>query len=170
MSNATLDGMTTGHYVTIPEVPADMPRTTCACPECQACCSRQPGPLIPGQLEAIAAHLGKTLREASASFVASPGGVMGNRATGQTLAVGTITPRMKAGRCVFLQADDRCAIHPVAPFGCSHFDTHMPAAEGQRRGLWMMQLQASDPAYQSLRRTLTPAASHRPLPYPTEGR
>ena len=152
----------------IPEVPADMPRTTCACPECRACCSRQPGPLIPGQLQTIAAHLGKTVREASAYFVASPGGRLANRATGAQLRVGTITPRMKAGRCVFLGPEGACRIHSVAPFGCSHFDTHMSAAEGHRRGVWMMRLQASDEAYQSLRRTLTPAASHRPLPYPTE--
>jgi Fe-S-cluster containining protein len=144
-------------------------RTTCACPECQACCTRQPGPLIPGQLEAIAAYLGKTVREASSLFVASPGGVMGNRATGAQLRVGTITPRMKDGRCVFLDRQGACRIHPVAPFGCSHFDTHMSGEEGQRRGLWMMRLQASDEAYQSLRRTLAPATSHRPLAYDHDG-
>src|SRR5262245_411680 len=133
-------------------------RTVCACPECRACCTRQPGPLLPGELERIAAHLGQTVREASAKFWASPGGRIGNRATGQTLDVPTITPRMRAGRCVFLSQDgeDRCTIHEVAPFGCAYFDTHMDAAEGQRRGLYMMKLQASgEPAraYQSLRRT-----------------
>src|SRR5262245_43773380 len=144
-------------------VPFD--RTVCDCPECRACCRRQPGPLLPGQLEAIAAHLGKPLRETAALFVASPGGVMGNRATGRTLRVGTITPRMRAGRCVFLDPEERCTIHAVAPFGCAYFDTHMSAEEGQRRGLWMMKLQATDPAYQSLRRTLAPAASYRPTSY-----
>src|SRR5262245_63190386 len=91
-------------------------RTVCNCPGCTACCSRQPGPLLPGELEAIAAHLGKTLREASSLFWASPGGKMGNRATGQTLAVGTITPRMRDGRCVFLDREGACRVHAVAAF------------------------------------------------------
>jgi Fe-S-cluster containining protein len=152
------------------EAPAMSPehpftRTSCACPACQACCTRQPGPLLPGELEAIAAHLGTTVRDASHKFWASPGGVLGHRATGQTLRVGTITPRLRAGRCVFLDAESRCTIHAVAPFGCAYFDTHMTAEEAHPRGLYMMRAQATSEAYQSLRRTLAPAASHRPTAY-----
>ena len=85
-------------------VPDPFSRTHCACPECQACCRRQPGPLVPGDLERIAAHLQLPVRVAALKFWASPGGVVANRATGEQVRVGTITPRMREGRCVFLEA------------------------------------------------------------------
>jgi Fe-S-cluster containining protein len=139
-------------------------RTTCSCPECIRCCYDQPGSLAPGQLEAIAAHLGQPLRVAALAFWASPGALLGNRATGQTLRIGTITPRVRAGRCIFLSPDDRCTIHAVAPAGCALFDTHMSAEAAQPIGLWLAQQQA-DPAYQSLRRTLRTAERSRPRRY-----
>jgi Fe-S-cluster containining protein len=139
-------------------------RTVCSCAECTACCHRQPGSLAPGELEAIAAHLDKPVNAVLAKFWASPGALLLNSLTGQTFRQGTITPRLKDGRCVFLDAADRCTIHAVAPFGCAYFDTHMTAAEAQPRGVWLARAQA-DPAYQSLRRTLAPAASYRPSGY-----
>lgn len=139
-------------------------RTICACPACTACCTEQPGSLAAGELEAIASHLQLPVRVAALKFWASPGALVGNRATGQTFRVGTITPRLVRGRCVFLDAEDRCTIHAVAPFGCRMFDTHMDAAEAHPRSLWLVRSQA-DPAYQSLRRTLVPATSHKPRAY-----
>ena len=144
---------------------APFARTTCACRDCTACCSRQPGSLAPGDLERIAAFLGKPVRAVLARFWASPGALVLNTTTGRTFRIGTITPRMKDGHCVFLDTlAHRCTIHPVAPFGCSHFDTHMSAEEGQPRGNWLAHAQ-QDPAYQSLRRTLAPATSHHPSGY-----
>lgn len=139
-------------------------RTVCSCPECVSCCTSQPGSLAAGQLEAIAAHLQLPVRVAALKFWASPGALLMNSHTGETLRLGTITPRLVRGRCVFLDSDDRCRIHAVAPFGCAYFDTHMTAAEAQPRSQWLVRSQAA-PAYQSLRRTLPPAASYKPRAY-----
>jgi Fe-S-cluster containining protein len=141
---------------------ADTPfaRTECACPTCVECCKDQPGCLMPGDLERIAAFLHLPVRTAALKFWASPGAVLLNGQTGATFRVGTITPRRVQGQCIFLK-DDRCTIHPVAPAGCALFDTHQSPAEGQRRGLWLVRQQAQA-AYQSLRRTLVEATWYKP--------
>ena len=139
-------------------------RTTCACPDCQACCTSQPGSLAAGELETIAAYLGKRVADVLSYFWASPGALLGNSRTGETFRVGTITPRLRRGRCVFLDDANRCTIHAVAPYGCRMFDTHMQADEAQPRSLWLVRTQAT-PAYQSLRRTLPAAASYKPRSY-----
>lgn len=128
-------------------------RTTCACDECVQCCKRQPGPLIPGDLERIATYLSQTLEAVKAKFCASAGTVVGDSRTGRTYRIGTITPTSVDGRCVFLDSHDRCSIHPVAPFGCAYFDRHMSKREGDDRVIWMVQ-QTATPEYQSLRYSL----------------
>jgi Fe-S-cluster containining protein len=137
-------------------------RTTCACPTCVQCCRDQPGPLRPGDFERIAAHLGETPAQAAAHFWASPGAVAMDTRTGRQFRIGTITPQRVGGRCVFLDAQDRCGIHAVAPFGCAYHDTHQSTAEGQRRSAWAMRLVHGDRAYQALRQSLPPATSYRP--------
>ena len=144
---------------------ADWARTSCACAECVACCKRQPGALAPGEFERIAAFLGEDREEAKVHFWASPGALVMDTQTGRTFRIGTVTPRMEGGRCVFLDAQDRCRIHPVAPFGCAMFDTHMGAEEGLRRGTWLAAAQQQDDAYRALRAELPPASSHRPTGY-----
>jgi len=139
-------------------------RTVCACDECRRGCHEQPGSLAAGELEQIAAYLARPVAAVLAKFWASPGALVGNRATGEVFRVGTITPRLAGGRCVFLSADDRCTIHAVAPYGCRMYDSHMQADEAQRRSQWLVRSQQS-PAYQSLRRTLAPAASYRPTSF-----
>jgi len=138
-------------------------RTTCACADCVQCCRDQPGSLAPGDLERIAAYLAQPLRIVALKFWASPGALVANSRTGQTFRIGTITPKRVRGRCVFLDDVGRCTIHAVAPFGCAYVDTHMDAEEGHRRAMWLVR-QQSDPAYQSLRRTLDPATSYKPRP------
>jgi Fe-S-cluster containining protein len=141
-----------------------MNRTTCACADCVACCKQQPGALVAGELERIAAHLGETVDEAKAHFWASPGALVGDRTTGRVFRVGTITPRFdrKRGRCVFLTDEDRCAIHAVAPFGCAFFDTHMSGAEGQTLAAVAIKGQQSE-AYQQLRKQLPLADHYKPF-------
>ena len=146
-----------------PSGPFERP-PACSCPDCVRCCYDQPGSLAAGDLEAIADHLGLPVRVAALRFWASPGALLGDSRTGQAFRVGSITPRRVRGRCTFLDEQDRCTIHAVAPFGCSHFDTHMTAAEGQPRSLWLARSQM-DAAYQSLRRTLPAAASYQPRGY-----
>jgi Fe-S-cluster containining protein len=141
-------------------------RTVCSCAKCQACCRVQPGHLIPGQLEAIAAHLGVTVAEASASFWAS-GGAVALCADGVQRRVGTITPRfdIRAGRCVFLTDTGACRIHAVAPFGCAYFDTHMSAAEGNRRSVWGLAVIDGDAGYAAERGRLPFATHYKPRRY-----
>lgn len=140
-------------------------RTTCACDACQQCCREQPGPLMPDDVYTIALHLGLTVEQLAERYLcASPGCVVGDKKTGKMFRIGTITPKTKlySGTCVFLGADSRCTIHEVAPFGCSHFDTHMDRDEAQRRGVWYLRLIASSAEYAKLRTTLAPATSWRP--------
>ena len=139
-------------------------RTTCACPDCVQCCKTQPGPLIPGDLERIATFLNLPLEEAKIFFWASDGAMVQDQATGRIRRVRTITPKYAHGKCVFLDANDRCRIHPVAPAGCAYFDTHMDAVEGMRRGLTIVHLQDTID-YQVQRGTLDLATHHKPRRY-----
>jgi Fe-S-cluster containining protein len=140
-------------------------RTTCACSTCVGCCKRQPGPLIPGDLERIAEFRGESVEEASKNFWASPGCLVKD-GEGRTKRIGTITPKYdrKKKRCVFLDDNDRCTIHSVAPFGCSHFDTHLSMQEAHERSVWTAR-QQMDPEYQQTRNTLDAATHHQPLKY-----
>jgi len=112
-------------------------------------------------MERIAEHLGLSMRVTALKFWASPGALLMNTATGSTFRVGTITPRKVHGKCIFLDDDDRCTIHAVAPAGCSYFDTHQSREEGMPISKWVVGLQAQ-PEYQSLRRTLVKATSYNP--------
>lgn len=139
-------------------------RTTCACQECVACCKRQPGPLAPGDFEKIAALLGEDRETAKLHFWASPGALVMDVSTRRQFRVGTITPRVAHGRCVFLDDQDLCKIHAAAPFGCAMFDTHMGLLEGQRRAAWLVrEQQRSD--YQALRSELPFASTYKPTGY-----
>lgn len=99
-----------------------------------------PGCLVPGDLERIQEFVGDPRPEfVLENFVASDGAKVAKQIKGTTyiIAVPSIVPAQKAdGRCVFLDDQDRCKIHPVSPFGCSRHDTHLSAAEGNRRMTW----------------------------------
>jgi DNA-binding NtrC family response regulator len=57
-------------------------------------------------------------------------------ADGQVFQIPTLVPRRQSnGACRFLTADNRCAIHAVSPFGCSHFDVHQSRDEADRISL-----------------------------------
>jgi Fe-S-cluster containining protein len=127
-----------------------------------ACCKRQPGPLAPGDIERIAAHLQVPIATALDRFWASPGALVRHTyddGREVIMRIGTITPRYAAGRCVFLNAQDRCDIHAVAPAGCAYFDTHMSSREAQGRAVWFLQQVESDERYQTTR-SLLPKATH----------
>jgi len=138
-------------------------RTVCACKTCTNCCRVQPGPLAHGDFERIADFLGEDREQAKRHFWASPGALV-RLGSGETVRVGTITPKRVKGRCVFLDENDRCKIHPVAPFGCAYFDTHMSHVTAMPRSLWMLKTQV-EPEYQALRDQLPYATSYRPVAY-----
>ncbi len=134
-------------------------RTVCACTECVACCKQQPGFLIPGDIQRIAEFLGAPVQE---FLWASPGAKAMDTRTGRVFSIPTITPRMKDGRCAFLDENDRCKIHPVAPFGCAYADTHMSLEHGQRISVWAMREVMESGAYQEFRSHLPAATSYKP--------
>jgi Fe-S-cluster containining protein len=147
------------------ETPFPFPRTTCACSDCVQCCKDQPGSLIPGDFEKIADHLQISHAEARAFFWASPGALVMNLQTGRQFRIGTITPRATRKKgCIFLDENNRCKIHPVAPAGCAYFDTHMNSFEGRKRGNEIARRQ-QDPDYQRLRSELPFADSYKPKGY-----
>jgi Fe-S-cluster containining protein len=91
-----------------------------------------PGSLAPGDLQRISDYLGvtpdqekypgKLLPEFMNNFVASEGPLV--KRDGEYKRIPTIVPAQKDnGRCVFLSSKDECTISPVAPFGCSQFNT-----------------------------------------------
>lgn len=139
--------------------PKEFVRSSCACTACTAYCMRHPGMLIPSDLLRIADHLVATGRTKATFEVmdylwASVGALIGNRATGETRRVGTITPAMENKRCVFLTEDNRCSIHAVAPFGCAYFDSHEAAVDADVKSLWAHRLIANTPAYEQARQVL----------------
>lgn len=137
-------------------------RTTCGCADCVGCCKKQPGSLAPGDFERIAAFLGESVEDATRHVWASPGAVVMDSTSGRMFRIGTITPRFAEGRCVFLQPDDTCQVHPVAPFGCAYCDPHMSVEDGRNRSAWHLIgiMQSED--YQRLRATLVEATSYNP--------
>jgi hypothetical protein len=70
-------------------------------------------------------------------LLASPGATVARN--GALYQIPTLVPRRQEnGACVFLDDNNRCRIHAVAPYGCSFFDAHQPPAEADersRRGL-----------------------------------
>jgi len=110
----------------------------------------QPGPLIPGDFERIAEHLGEDTETAKQHFVASPGAIVRDMISGKVKRIGTITPKSVKGRCVFLDKDNRCTIHKVAPFGCAYFDAHMSDDVADPRSYYAVKRQ-SESEYQALR-------------------
>jgi Fe-S-cluster containining protein len=138
-------------------------RTTCACEACTKCCRQQPGPLAPGDFERIRDFLRETDEETREHFWASPGAIV--KTDHGTFRVGTITPRRRKGRCVFLNSKNLCSIHEVAPFGCAMFDTHMGPWEAQPRSLWLVREQVKSQEYRDLRAALPYATSYKPNPY-----
>jgi len=110
-------------------------RTICGCSKCRRPCRTMPGMLIPGDLERIAEYLNHPIKAVLGEVLASPGALVGTR-TPFGIRMGrvpTIVPATCKGRCVFLEEDDQCAVHLVAPYGCSHFDFHMSKVEGDER-------------------------------------
>jgi Fe-S-cluster containining protein len=136
-----------------------MARTICACAQCVACCTVQPGSCNPGDVERIADYLGEPVETAKLHFWASPGAVLMDSRSGRLLRVGTITPRLEGGRCVFLDDTDRCRVHAVAPAGCALFDVHMSRATSDPIMWAHLRAIMGAPEYAALRATLEPATS-----------
>ena len=115
-------------------------RTSCDCHQCQAACKHMPGMLAPGDIDRIAEYVGVDMADEKPAdsfirnnFRASDGAVVVS--DGIPFQIPTVVPAQREnGRCVFLTEDDRCSIHPVAPFGCSQFNVcDGPSRDAGRR-------------------------------------
>jgi Fe-S-cluster containining protein len=151
---------------------SEFTRTTCACDRCRACCKRQPGAFAHGEVERLVEHVMEkqncdreiAFQTVKAQIWASPGALVKDLSTGQTQRIGSITPRYRHGRCVFLDENERCTIHAVAPFGCAMFDTHMDSLTAHPRSVHLA-LSHKHPDYQRLRASLPMASHYKPNRY-----
>jgi Fe-S-cluster containining protein len=114
----------------------------------------------PGDLTRIAEYLGVGLHIALTSFRASPGALVAKYRPGShmtTFRIPTIVPAADdTGRCVFLSNKGKCSIHPVAPFGCSHFSMcSTTKTEGDRRSAACLHSIMADAEYSAHWQTLT---------------
>ena len=110
-------------------------RTMCACPDCTINCQHIPGYLVPADVQRIARYLGYTNvgEFAFDNLLASVGATVMN-AEGRVFQIPTLVPQRKAdGSCKFLDAEGRCSIHAVSPYGCAMFDAHQASEEADRR-------------------------------------
>jgi len=99
-------------------------RTYCSCNECREYCKLMPGYLILDDVIAIYHYLNPAVsfnQYYKLYFLASPGAIV--MKNGKIGRIGTLVPRRKLnGNCIFFTAEQKCQIHPVAPFGCRYFD------------------------------------------------
>lgn len=105
----------------------DRVKCECTCRACIDCCKRKPGWFAPGEAEKAAAYMGLTLQEFFQKYLVVDS--WGNNEGADTLVLSPAsdenTPGQydsrwgTTGRCVFLLADERCAIHPVKPLECA---------------------------------------------------
>jgi Fe-S-cluster containining protein len=106
--------------------------------------------LAPGDAELIAKYLGISTDQMTGRLLASPGALILDRATMVPRRIHTLVPdRRPDGTCIFLNEQENCIIHPVAPYGCAYFDDHMSALEGNRRSAAALVRIETDLVYQA---------------------
>lgn len=115
-------------------------RTRCACANELENCRTKPGYLIPRDVSRIASWLSITVSELLRTYLTVGIGFRFLRIDTRTESVTihtaqSITPKRLASGCIFLE-NDRCRIHPVAPYGCAYFDVHMSEAVANPRSEW----------------------------------
>lgn len=98
------------------------PRTVCGCEFCRVPCRH-----VPGGLDV--ADLGRLCPERHDPFFWAEEHLRAR--TNKPYPV-LVPARQANGHCHW-HFDGKCAVHENAPYGCAFFDSHMPAAEVQRR-------------------------------------
>jgi Fe-S-cluster containining protein len=140
-------------------------RSICACEADRHQCRVHPGFLIPSDIPRIVAHVSAQRGEpAEVLTLLSPsrGFVLRERESQKITRLPTIIPMRKPdGSCMFLDAQERCTIHEVAPFGCAYFDMHESRADSDPKVVWgINQIHRSKPyaALHALLRKTQPLA------------
>jgi Fe-S-cluster containining protein len=105
----------------------------CACEKCVSACRRDPGRLIPADVQKLAALLGVGAEELKREYLViiparnshvrflAPAKI---KAARFLAAPGTVVPDYYAeekGRCVFLSAEGACRVHEAKPFECAAY-------------------------------------------------
>jgi hypothetical protein len=111
-------------------------RTECDCKACVVNCRYVPGALIPTDLHRISEHINEPnpVQFAFDNLLASPGAII--YARGELIRIRTLVPARRADNCCrFLTIEDRCSIHAVSPFSCSHFDCKQSRREADALSL-----------------------------------
>lgn len=112
-------------------------RTICACDECIKHCQFMPGFLIPADLTRMIPPDVVPTEWAEDCLLASPGALV--LKAGRVFRIHTLVPAVKAdGSCIHLNADKRCDIHAIAPFGCAFFDCGPYEAQTERSHLGLI--------------------------------
>ncbi len=114
--------------------------TSCGCQQCQVPCRHMPGMLIPDDLPGymVATRAGPLPQDlhpwAEANLLASPGArVIIN---GQPRPVPSLIPKTTdQGGCIHHQANGKCNIHELAPYGCAMFSICEPRPYDEERSL-----------------------------------
>lgn len=108
----------------------DLQDTECRCDDCSDGCHESPGWFAPGQAERVAEHLGVTLEELFRDKLVVEywaGGIDDHATDIHVLAPANYAStsgekaefsKMRA-RCVFLDNEGLCSIHPVKPKECA---------------------------------------------------
>ncbi len=108
---------------------------SCRCPDCLSACLNDPGRLLPDDLPRIARKMGISRDELERSFLVFhrliQGGIEARvpaplkLKNGMPMAEpGSTVDRHyegKPGRCIFLDDNSGCLLHPVKPFECSAY-------------------------------------------------
>lgn len=109
-------------------------RTSCSCESCIRNCRFMPGFLIPSDLARMIPAGVVPTEWAEGKLLASPGALVSK--DGQLFRIRTLVPAVKLdGSCIHLDAEHRCQIHAVAPFGCAFFDCGPERGELSHFGL-----------------------------------
>lgn len=119
----------------------DVPRTLCSCEICRLNCKVIPGYLIPDDILNICKFLGMECNVFNFSFkylLSSPGALVSKG--GNQFRIPTLVPKRNpdTNYCIFLDKNELCKIHKVAPYGCAKFDckqTYEEANEISKVGL-----------------------------------
>lgn len=132
-----------------PEELGKFERSYCECGSCKAACRTLPGMLVPGDLQRIGNFEGvpPTTEWVREHFEASEGSLC--EVDGKTVRVPVIVPAQRqSGRCIFLTNDDRCSIHPVAPYGCRIFNVcETPDSDCDHRSAEALACISGEPDY-----------------------
>lgn len=119
-----------------------MDRTSCTCEACVGACQHRPGWFLPGEVERVAAYLGKPLAQLFQEDLAIDW--LWSRVHQQYCYV--LAPRLQqaeggreypaepGGTCVFLK-EGRCTIHPVKPSECAQM-LHTDSMEAKSARRW----------------------------------